>query len=69
MKKNKIKLQTIQLEVLWPDQASEDRLRVMIRKKLSEYGEPLRWAITSVRVPEEDQLCRRLRIEAVVILL
>ena len=62
-----IQLKTIKIEVFCSSQPSIDQLRLMIREKLIEYGEPLRWAITSTAVEQNEQQLSRLNIEAVVV--
>ena len=41
-------LQFIELDLDWPSELSLFDLKNYILSKLMEYGEPLRWAITSV---------------------
>ena len=41
-------LEFIELELDWPAELSVFELKNYILSKLIEYGEPLRWAITSV---------------------
>ncbi len=42
-------------------------LRLWIIKQISCHGEPLRWAITEIKAPDDYHLLGVLRIEAVVI--
>ncbi len=43
-----MKLEFIELDLAWPSELSVFDLKDYILSKLVEYGEPLRWAITSV---------------------
>ncbi len=56
-----MRLKMIQIELLWPKEVPSNELRKFVREKLFNYGEPLRWAITSVEQ-------RKLKLEAVVII-
>ena len=46
-------LKFIELELDWPSELSVFDLKNYILSKLMEYGEPLRWAITSVTTHSE----------------
>ena len=46
-------LEFIELDIDWPTELSLFELRNYIISKLMEYGEPLRWAITSVTTYSE----------------
>ena len=48
-------LEFIELDLDWPSELSIFNLRNYILKKLMEYGEPLRWAITSVTTHSEKK--------------
>tara|TARA_Y100001968_G_C18771708_1_gene442508 strand:- start:169 stop:396 length:228 start_codon:yes stop_codon:yes gene_type:complete len=43
-----VKLEFIELDIEWPSELTVFDLRNYILSKLIKYGEPLRWAITSV---------------------
>ena len=48
-------LEFIELDLDWPSELSLFDLKSYILSKLMEYGEPLRWAITSVTTPSEKE--------------
>ena len=48
-----MKLEFIELDLDWPAELSLFDLKTYIKSKLMEYGEPLRWAITSVTTYSE----------------
>ena len=48
-------LEFIELEIDWPSELSVFDLKKYILSKLVEYGEPLRWAITSVNTHSEKK--------------
>ena len=48
-------LEFIELDIDWPTELSLFDLRNYIISKLMEYGEPLRWAITSVTTYSEKK--------------
>ena len=50
-----MKLEFIELDIDWPTELSLFELRNYIISKLMEYGEPLRWAITSVTTHSEKK--------------
>ncbi len=59
-----MKLKYLDLELEWPKSMPIEKLRTFILEKLNNFGDPLRWAITKIKV--SDSL-RKLNIEAVVI--
>ena len=61
-------LKVLELELTCPLEVSLEELRTWIVSQLSEYGDPLRWAITSVELSGADDLARQLSVEAVVII-
>ncbi len=61
-----MKLEFIELELEWPYELSVLDLRPYILSKLIKYGEPLRWAITSLSTYSEKSL-QKIYIEAVLI--
>ena len=56
----------IELELDWPSALSVFHLRSFILSKLMEYGEPLRWAITSVTTNPEKKI-QIISVEVVLI--
>ena len=49
-------LEFIELDLDWPSELSIFELKNYILSKLVEYGEPLRWAITSVTTNSEKKI-------------
>ena len=49
-------LEFIELDLDWPSQLSIFHLKNYILSNLMEYGEPLRWAITSVTTHSEKKI-------------
>ena len=60
-------LEFIELELDWPSELSLFDLRKYILAKLMNYGEPLRWAITSVTTHSEKKI-QIISIEVVLII-
>ena len=60
-------LEFIELELDWPSELSVFDLRNYILSKLLEYGEPLRWAITSVTNHPEKNI-QIISVEVVLII-
>ena len=60
-------LEFIQLELDWPPEVSVFELKNYILSKLISYGEPLRWAITSLTTHSEVTI-QKISIEAVFII-
>ncbi len=60
-------LQYIELELDWPSDLSVFELRNHILSKIMNYGEPLRWAISSLTTPSRDSI-QKISIEAVLII-
>ena len=60
-------LEFIELELEWPYELSVFDLRSYILSKLIKYGEPLRWAITSLSTYSEKSI-QKIYIEAVLII-
>ena len=60
-------LEFIELELEWPYELSVLDLRPYILSKLIKYGEPLRWAITSLSTYSEKSI-QKIYIEAVLII-
>ena len=62
-----MKLKFIELELDWPSELSVFDLKSYILSKLIEYGEPLRWAITSVTNYSEKKI-QIISVEVVLII-
>ncbi len=60
-------IEFIELEIDWPSELSVLELRNYILAKLINYGEPLRWAITSLTTPSGKRN-QKIFIEAVLII-
>ena len=60
-------LEFIEIDLDWPFELSVFDLKNYILSKLMEYGEPLRWAITSVTTHDENKI-QIISIEAVLII-
>ena len=62
-----MKLEFIELDFEWPSELPLCDLRNYILSKLMIYGEPLRWAITSLTTPSIESI-QKISIEAVLII-
>ena len=62
-----MKVEFIELELDWHNELSVFELRNYILSKLNKYGEPLRWAITSLTTHTEEKI-QKIFIEAVLII-
>ena len=60
-------LEFIELDLDWPSELSVFDLKSYILSKLMEYGEPLRWAITSVTTDSEKKI-QIISLEVVLII-
>ena len=60
-------LEFIELDIDWPYELCIVDLRKYILSKLREFGDPLRWAITSVTTPSEKKI-QIISIEVVLII-
>ena len=60
-------LEFIELDLDWPSELSVFDLRSYILSKLMEYGDPLRWAITSVATHSEKKI-QVISVEVVLII-
>ena len=60
-------LEFIELELDWPSELRVFELRKYILSKLMNYGEPLRWSITSL-TNHSRQSIQKISIEAVLII-
>ena len=63
-----MRLKVIELLFEWPEDVSLKEIRPWLLNQLIQYGEPLRWSITSISLPNDDQTLRQLRVEAVLII-
>ncbi len=60
-------LKLIQIDLIWKEEeVSICNLRLLILDRLSEYGEPLRWAIVETETVESSLKKRKLKLEAIV---
>jgi len=62
-----VNLEFIELDLDWPSELSVFDLKNFILSKLVEYGEPLRWAITSVTTHSEKKI-QIISVEVLVII-
>jgi len=62
-----VNLEFIELDLDWPSELSVFDLKNYILSKLIEYGEPLRWAITSVTTHSEKKI-QLISLEVVLII-
>ena len=60
-------IEFIELEIDWPSELSIFDLKNYILSRLVNYGEPLRWAITSLTNHSEKKI-QKISIEAVLII-
>lgn len=60
-------LEFIELDIDWPSEVSVFDLKNYVKSKLIEYGEPLRWAITSVGTCSEKKI-QKISVEVVLII-
>ena len=60
-------LEFIELDLDWPSEVSVFELKNYILSKLMEYGEPLRWAISSVTTYSEKKI-QIISVEVVLII-
>ena len=60
-------LQFIELHLDWPSELSVFELKNYILSKLMEYGDPLRWAISSVTTYSEKKI-QIISVEVVLII-
>ena len=63
-----MRLKILELNLDWPRDVSPLDLRQWIRNQLKKYGEPLRVAITDVNDGRQEEIFRKLKVEAVVII-
>ena len=55
-----------ELDLYWPSELSVFHLKSFILSKLIKYGEPLRWAITSI-TNHSEEIPQKISIEVVLI--
>ena len=60
-------LEFIELDLVWPSELGIVDLKDYILSELKKYGEPLRWAITSVTTHSEKKI-QIISVEAVLII-
>ena len=60
-------IEFLELELNWPSEISVFELKSYVLSKLSNYGEPLRWAITSL-TNNSGKTAQKISIEAVLII-
>ena len=64
-----MRLKSLELQLDWPETLLIQDLRSYVVEELREFGNPIRWAITSISASSEPAVCtRQLSIEAVVII-
>ena len=59
-------IEYVELELEWNSELSVLDLKKFILSRLIEYGEPIRWAITSL-TPHSENTIQKILIEAVLI--
>tara|TARA_Y100001968_G_C18821354_1_gene464786 strand:+ start:192 stop:404 length:213 start_codon:yes stop_codon:yes gene_type:complete len=62
-----VKLKFLELDLDWPSELKIYDLKNYILSNLREYGEPLRWAITSVKTHSERKI-QIISVEVVLII-
>ncbi len=60
-------LRMVRLQLNWPKEVALCELRPWLLGQISSYGEPLRWAITSVEHGIDETAFRLLKIDVVFI--
>ena len=63
-----MRLKSLELQLEWPQTLPIEALRNHVIEHVTNFGEPIRWAITSVVFSSESLCIRELIIEAVVII-
>ena len=63
-----MRLKLLELDLSLPKDFPLEQLRSWIIKQISEFGDPLRWAITAIQYPVDDYSFRNLKVEAVIII-
>ena len=62
-----MRLKSLDLQLDWPEALLIQDLRIYVLDELRNFGNPIRWAITSIS-PSKPGCSRKLNIEAVVII-
>ena len=62
-----MRLKSLELELDWPETLLIQDLRSYVVEELRNFGDPIRWAITSIS-PSKPRCIRKINIEAVVII-
>ena len=62
-----MRLKSLELQLHWPETLLIQDLRSYVVDELKKFGEPVRWAITSIS-SSEPGFVRKLNVEAVVII-
>ena len=63
-----MRLKSLELQLDWPDTLLIQDLRIYVLTELRNFGNPIRWAITSISFSSEFGSTRQLHVEAVVII-
>ena len=63
-----MRLKSLVLQLNWPEELLIQDLRSYVVEELRNFGDPIRWAITSISFTSESGFTRQLNIEAVVII-
>ena len=63
-----MRLKSLELQLDWPETLLIQDLRSYVVEELRNFGDPIRWAITSISASSEPGCTRKLNIEAVVII-
>ena len=63
-----MRLKSLDLQLDWPETLLIQDLRSYVVEELMNFGDPIRWAITSISASSEPGCTRQLNIEAVVII-
>ncbi len=63
-----MRLKSLELDLVWQGDLALQNLRSFILESLQQYGDPLRWSITSIRLSKKEYSRRLLKVEAVVII-
>ena len=62
-----MRLKSLELQLDWPETLLIQDLRIYVLDELRNFGNPIRWAITSIS-PSKPGCIRKINIEAVVII-
>ena len=63
-----MRIKLVLLDLKFPRNLTPFDLRTWIISQLNQHGEPLRWAITSIQSPIDNDLDRQLKVEAILII-